>query len=227
MVIDKAPEKTAELVKDQPLISTPVTLSMSSLHKNTALGVDRKSVTSKTLPQLITMIKPSRHAPYKYSITQKLWYDCDQKLTHVSLSDDLFSETTQQPTTTMAPTTITITTTTTSNTTQISTTMAESNNDSPSSEYDLSGKKRFTGSHVFSHMSALVSFCSSKLPCHIINMHDRHSKNVVKVYSLFSYLTFFSRPWNKVGDVYDKGFYSLVPDEAHKSKGFFKTQESL
>lgn len=59
MVIDTAPEKTAELVKDQPLIPTPVTLSMSSLHKSTALGDNRKSVTSKTLPQLITMIEPS------------------------------------------------------------------------------------------------------------------------------------------------------------------------
>lgn len=40
-------------------------------------------------------------------------------------------------------------------------------------------------------------------------MHDRCSKNVVKTYSLFSYLTFFSRPWNKV-------FFFLRLRKTHK-----------
>lgn len=115
----------------------------------------------------------------------------------MSLSDELFAQTTQQHTTTMA-------TTTTSTTAEISTTMPDpmSHNNGPSSEYDLSGKKRFTGSHVFSHMSAFVGFCSHELHCHITNMHDRCSKNVAKAYSLFSCQTFFSHPWNKMGDFF-------------------------
>lgn len=113
----------------------------------------------------------------------------------------------------------TTTTTTTSTTTEISTTVLDftSHNNSLSSEYDLSGKKRFAGSHVLSHTSTFVDFRSIKQHYHITNMHDRCSKNVVKTYSLFSYLTFFSRPWNKVfffWFFFDKGFYSLVPDEA-------------
>lgn len=193
----KAPENSGANERSATNVSTPVTLSTSSLHRNTALRVDRKSVASKTLTQLITIIKPSWHASYKYWITHNLWYETVQKLTRVSLSDELFAQTTQQPTTTMATTT---TTTTTSTTTEISTTVLDftSHNNSLSSEYDLSGKKRFAGSHVLSHTSTFVDFRSIKQHYHITNMHDRCSKNVVKTYSLFSYLTFFSRPWNNV-----------------------------
>lgn len=49
-----------------PNLPTPVTLSMSSLHKNAALG----SGTSKTLTQLITIINPSWEAFYKYRVAQ-------------------------------------------------------------------------------------------------------------------------------------------------------------
>lgn len=58
-VTDKAPENSKASERSATNVSTPVTLSTSSLHKNTALGVDRKSVTSKTFTQLITIIKPS------------------------------------------------------------------------------------------------------------------------------------------------------------------------
>ncbi|XP_056873109.1 fibronectin type III domain-containing protein 1 isoform X2 [Takifugu flavidus] len=61
--------------------------------------------------------------------------------------DDLFAQTTQQPTTTMATTT---TSTTTSTPTEIATTVPDStsHNNSPSSAYDLSGRKRFTAAYV-------------------------------------------------------------------------------
>lgn len=58
-------------------VSTPVHVFIA------ALGVDRKSVTSKTFIQLITIIKPSWDASYKYWITKRLWYESDQKLTCV------------------------------------------------------------------------------------------------------------------------------------------------
>lgn len=127
----------------------------------------------------------------------------------MSLSDELFTQTTQQPTTTMATTT-----TTTTTTTEIATIIPDSTsrNNIPSSEYDLSGKKRFTGIYVFSHTSAYVGFCRSKLHCHITNILDRYRcKNVLKAFSLFSYLTFFSHPWNILGDFFDKGFLLLSP----------------
>lgn len=68
---------------------------------------------------------------------------------------EIFVQTTLQPTTTTATTTTaptTTTTTTTATTTEMPTPEIDSGpyNNGPSSEFDLSGKKRFTGNHVYS-----------------------------------------------------------------------------
>lgn len=74
---------------------------------------------------------------------------------------EIFVQTTAQPTTTTATTTTAPTTTTTTTTTATTTTATTIEmptpeidsgpyNNGPSSEFDLSGKKRFTGNHVYS-----------------------------------------------------------------------------
>ncbi|XP_029352869.1 fibronectin type III domain-containing protein 1 [Echeneis naucrates] len=64
--------------------------------------------------------------------------------------DDFFVQTTLPPTTTTTPTTTSTTTTTTTTTEEITTSAPPTrpHNQGPSSEYDLSGKKRFTAPYV-------------------------------------------------------------------------------
>uniref|UniRef100_A0A665X1R7 Fibronectin type III domain containing 1 n=1 Tax=Echeneis naucrates TaxID=173247 RepID=A0A665X1R7_ECHNA len=77
-------------------------------------------------------------------------YPEGDSLTRVFLLDDFFVQTTLPPTTTTTPTTTSTTTTTTTTTEEITTSAPPTrpHNQGPSSEYDLSGKKRFTAPYV-------------------------------------------------------------------------------